>query len=1013
MKNMTEEQTNPVPAEDTVDTGTYITATEVLAVFEERTSPRFEACFSRWFDHHSAKVSSFCSRMQTFLDAMEMPTEMPQEKAWQQAADYVDDMIFWLDGLDYVAEGEATADSDEAEGWWMTLPVKARLPVDPEAWQPASDDTGRIRRWKARQRLMHRLRRSRPIPDRVFSLHALILYYLEHDYQAYLIEEQTQFLRLAEDQINRLKKLSNQIGQSMLFEQGEDDAGEHMDMHLIGRTQEVVAALQEMAHCHSELAAYREAAGERFARWKTEVSEAFHQRWVQAGCSLLPEKKFSEIQFQRRHEKWKSAADRTRQAWFDVFKAQSDDWRHELSMQRMQARAGMAFCVFHQEIKRQFDDQIIPAFITLLPPIKDGLERVKKIDIGDQAAMIRDIDRLKKGLVRVLRRELLPPVMDAVLKADLEAVCQSLEDSLTQPVGELARENQIITEKRLDRDPPDISVEQIPIKALLEDNYLAPLKKRLADSKQEMTLDMNAIVQSLAELDQVVEFNLDAALSLLNEQQDVDETIKTVHAGLDRAREQVDTSIERSETLQNQVLHSLLDGTGTYMADLQTLANNDEVLRLKLALIRAQAQQRYRHIRHEIWTGIKRAVPYITALTLKLIREAAQQIGRMRRFAGLEAPPVGNLEQFLTETHRHLDELPFVYRRVFDLHAIPDPRFFGGRDAELETMQADFDHWRNGHYMTTALVGEGGSGSTTLIQFARDRIYRRHPIHHTNLDKTCTETEEFIPFLQAAFPAASFEDMDSLEAAINDFETPCICIIENLQNLFIKTVTGFDLLERFLQMISRTHRQVYWIVTCNQYSWEYLQKVVRIHRYFQRELSLNQIKQKDMERLIMTRHRVTGYHMKFNIPPQVTSNRRFKKIKDEDDQQAFLRSYCFENLHDVAMGNVSVGILFWLRAIDRIEDHTMYINPMISFDESALASLSMDEMFALGAVLQQDTISAEILSQVFHQDIKQSRTMMDLLTNRGILTRRSGNYRIHPFLYRPVALALKRLNILH
>jgi hypothetical protein len=242
---------------------------------------------------------------------------------------------------------------------------------------------------------------------------------------------------------------------------------------------------------------------------------------------------------------------------------------------------------------------------------------------------------------------------------------------------------------------------------------------------------------------------------------------------------------------------------------------------------------------------------------------------------------------------------------------------------------------------------------------------------------------------------------------------PLALVVENLQKLFLKTMDGFDLLDQFTALINHTRSRVAWMCSCTLYGWEYLDKASGLSRAFDRIVTLKPFSGEDIESMILSRHRITGYQLKFLISRKIRMNRSFRKLSTEQDRQAFLRKKFFEQIQSVASGNISVAILFWLRSIQSIEEHELRLSSQVQFNVTFLSHLNTEDRFTLGSIVQHDTLSIDDHAAIFRQPTDKSRLTLQNLTRMGILQQEDGLFRVHPFLYRHVIRFLKLQNILH
>ena len=988
---------------------------EALSGFREIAERHLDTCLTGWCSYHRERLTEFQSLMQTCLTNLSQHTDLSD--IWQESQRYFHGLQSWIEASANATE-TATLDevlfawSEVSDTWAVTVPVKATVPVTTEDWISGTGDSIRIRAWKQGWRLRHAI--SRVSHSRTYSPKDLIQYHLTLPFQAFLIQEWEYLQDLVVRQFADLYQIPHDLGLKCLHLETNDEAWKRTDVdHISSQCDTWTSNTEKVDAAFQQIAAYRQDSDERFARWFEGIAAEHLRQTRFAGTFILPATAFGERACDRLSRETVREFDEKRKAWYKLIEAEQDDWALEIDLKCIQFQAGIAYFELQHHVEGVLTQQVLPTFSASLPPVREALHTIEHIDTSDTAALEKSIKKEKRDLVRALRRQHLPQMTDALLKADLDQAIAELTAQIERPIESLPPMHRIVYRRHPDRFPPVSDVEDIPIKTLLEDRDFSLTQTSTQAVRSELHQDLNAIIQRLSEVDQVVEFNLNAALSLISEDQNPTDARQTVIDGLQRATNQIEQSYQECEEIQGFITQHTFNLIHNYLLDIQKLLDNDEVLQLKLQMAQAQAKDRYRHYRAVTWTAVRRAIPWLLASGASFGRRIYGHYRRLNHMAGLETAPSTNLQQFLVQTQQRLSNLPYVYQRVFHPETETDRRFLAGRDEELALLSEDFERWQQGHYMTTVIVGESGCGRSTVLQFAVKGIYKKQPVRRIVMDKTVYTQPAFMVHLKQAFPELAIETLDDLESALLVLESPCVCVVESIQNLFLKTVDGFDLLEQFLLIMSRTHRKVYWVLTCTLYSWEYLQKVVDVAQYFQRCLSLDELSQTHMQSIIMKRHRVTGYHAQYEPPESVRQSRRFKKLRDPEDQQMYLEELCFEHLQHVAMGNISVGMLFWLRSITTVRDNTLYINPVIDFDESALTALSPDEMFTLGTILHHETLTGNEHALVFHQAEEISLTQLNLLYNKGILIDANGTFRIHPFLYRPVVQALKRMNILH
>ena len=1019
-----------------------ITSAEILAQFRPVAEEHFASCASRWRQQHQQELSAFRASLQTCLTALEgcsQPNDVLRP-LWQELERHFSVLEQWASALPYITEDTALQDirgswTDAYAGFTEPLPEEAQIPMEASYWDPHSEDTVRMEAWKFGQRLKRRIQNARyrmgngirrklgkPLrsPDdqfRTFPIEPFVGYYLEQPYTEFLLQEWENHLHQVVQDLGEIHQIVTEMSIVFLFLEDAEHVWVERDSQAIAAQ---LASSKEWIDRVDALAQQQDThqteAMERFRGWYEEIADTIRRTWHVAGTYMLPVATFGEANAERRQEKFSRDFERHKNAWSSHLSMEQQDFRHDISLTIIQLTAGIAYFDTARSLSEKISGRVVPEFSRALGPLSESLERFRNIDKEDTSALSEAIASERQTLTRTLRERFLPQIMDTLIQTQLDADLQRFLEQTRAPIQVLPDSQTIFRTRDTERIPPRSESTDIPIRELVEDTLLATLRTKLSASQKAVREKVEEILHGISEIDQVVEFNLDAALALLQEQKPLSEVHQTVLEGLGRARGRIDQFIQQCNGIEQQIRNDLLGLSHTFVEDVQELLDNEKAIAFKLQVARTKAQERFRSYRRRTWRFLRGALPRLWSYVVSGLSHVYRQYMRFGRMAGLVVAPVSTQEQilqFLSETNRRIAELPYVYQRLFRTEPLTDERFFAGRDEEMAILKADCDLWLQGRYMTTAVVGERGSGRTTLLNFAEEQVFSRFPIKKIDIAETIWGVEDLAPYLEEAFGIEGGNSLPEITRVLQDLDEPVICIVENIQNMFLKTVDGFDLLEAFLLLISQTYRNVYWVVTCTLYSWEYLDKVIRISQHFQRVLTLGGLTRESTESIILKRHRVTGYQLLFEIPERIRKTRKYRRLSSEEDQQKHLENLFFERLESFGSGNVLVTMLFWLIAIQQIEQNRLILSPEISIDYSFLHHLSPEELFTLGTVLQHEVLKAEEYAEVFHQDLQQSVLLMNTLYNKGMLIESPVGYMIHPFLYRPIVRLLKVRNIVH
>ena len=1037
---------------------------QLLAAFRDFAEGHFQESRQRWEQQHQQALSDFREMLERCRERLEALPADPDHlsELWEELGRSALQVKEWLQALAYLPPERSLSEAlaklpERLDTYIQSLPREARLLIPADYWEADAGDGLYLRGWKANHRYRKQLRalgttwqnffrklfkrapRDLPAYYRRFSQHDFVRFYLGLPYQDFLSREWQHYLQRAANDLADLHGLHESLNQQFLFEKPAENSEAEKQGAPAATVDAIVPATTAWANATAEdiraaqagfqtiragidraleaLEQYHSASQVRFGEWYHKTIEVFREKWHYAGTFMLRGGKFGPAPIGRINAHLRQQFMQRHGAWQHHFSGEQQDWQHLLSLQHIQLSTGSIYLNTMQAYLDKLNRQIIPPFENTRAVFDASLKAFQAIAEEEPERFRRKIISENRQLLKKLREDFLPAMMEPLLRNPVESIAQLFLHQIETAVRALPEEQLVFKKRDLTHLPPRSEIEDVPIKELLERRTWIDFRTKLEAYLSQTGKKVERILQDISELDQIVEFNLEAALnSLKTDKVNTEEAHRVVREGLERARGKISGFVDSFHHDGGDIRTHLFDLAYEFIIEIEDLLESKSLLELNFQLARTKAREQIQHYRHQAWLYVKRAIPIVWGYIKQAVSNVTHYYRRFRKITGLAAPAGDTQEKVYDLLHRaqlKLAGLPYIYQQLFKLEPLSDSRFLVGRDAELETMKADFNAWQAGKFMTSVIIGERGSGRTTVLNFAEKNIYQHMPVLKINFNNTIFSPVAFIPYMRDAFKLSDPSNVSDLEKALLELERPTVCIVENLQNLFLKTVDGFELLEEFIALLTSTHRRVYWVISCTLYSWNYLEKVLHISRYFQRIISLGALGQADVESIILKRHRVTGYELVFEVPPQIQDNRRFKKLAGSEQQQQYLRDLLFEQLHKFAAGNISVAMLFWLNAIQKFENNQMIISPTIELDYAFLGQLSADELFTLGSIIQHELLVVEEHMKIFRQSHQDSLMMLRSLYNRGILEETPGGYRVHPMLYRPVIQVLKQKYILH
>jgi len=355
--------------------------------------------------------------------------------------------------------------------------------------------------------------------------------------------------------------------------------------------------------------------------------------------------------------------------------------------------------------------------------------------------------------------------------------------------------------------------------------------------------------------------------------------------------------------------------------------------------------------------------------------------------------------------------LPYVYRRLYEIKPLEEEGFFEGRIKESAKLEEAFNHWNESNISSAIIVGEKGSGASSLLNKFVKNHNDSNITRHQMTTLACT-AEEFSLFFDALFEDNKLRDFESTVNFLNKGRKRII-ILEDIQHFYLKKPNGFEAINLLLELISQTAKNVFWLVGISTFSWNYFEKTIAIERFIRHKIILSPLNEEQIVTLIMKRHRVSGYDLKFDANQSQRKDLFTSLRKTTDNSQEGLKKSFFTELNSFAQSNISLALLYWLHSAISFENNTVIIGKIKNIKFDFLTSLDATSIFTLHSLLLHDNLSITEHAAVFHQAEKQSRMTLMVLEDSGILISQNGEYTINQLIYRQVVTVLRNKNLIH
>ena len=742
----------------------------------------------------------------------------------------------------------------------------------------------------------------------------------------------------------------------------------------------------------------------------------FEEAYQISGTIELPKRLFDQEKIIKKHHDVLQDYTKQQHLWDNTLFALFEDWKLSKEVYNASILSYQSYFNFVGTIDRKVKDEILPKADQITGELIKAKDEILTF-VGDISALKNHITERREELRYKLSSEIIPGTVEDILSQNIPSLVDEFEFSIRKITAGISNKRAIVKSENFEEEIRDAEIDYISPQELIMFDKLPGFVDEILNVKNKVVSELNNIQKSLTELEEISDFNLESAIAVFeNELDNQKENAQQIASeGLDRAITKSNEVKSEITNISAVVINNLSKALNNFRKDLVEFTNTENVFNIKLRIAKAKAIERTKAYKRDIGKRIKNALPLISGKIKEGYTSSKKAYESFRDRFGLAQHHLiisSEVSDFLAETNAAIQRLPFVYRRLFQIEALYDERFFSARDNEFAKINSALASWEKGFFAPVAIVGEKGSGSTSLINLFLKNLKPDIKERRTALSIKINDEKQFISFMKMFFENNEFTDINSIANYLNSLAYKQIVIIENLQQMYTKKVDGFKCLKMLFELISKTNKNVFWILSCSLYAWSYLNKTIAIADNLGYVIELENLNDDQIIEIITRRHRVSGYKLVFLASEADMETKVFKKL-NEDEKQAYIRKEYFSSLNKFAKSNISLALLFWLRSTKEVTSDTITINSLNNLNFSFLSSLSAEKLFTLYALILHDGLSDETHSIIFGQSLTKSQYVLRLLQDDGIIIKNNDFFVINPLLYRQTVNLLHSKNIIH
>src|SRR5690554_1568885 len=760
---------------------------------------------------------------------------------------------------------------------------------------------------------------------------------------------------------------------------------------------------------------------ERLNIWKDKISKniknlanQFYKDIEKVDTIELPKNTFSTIKIKEGQRNYRASFLRLNNGWRNTIFAQLDDFQVDLELYHITYSSLLQFFLLQQSTKTRTRktlneniDKIRAAFAAINIAIKEE---------GDsEEAIVELLKRERRKVKFKLESRVIPEAIEAMHNQSLPYLLDRLEQKIKEQIERMKDKRLIYADHKYNAPINRKDLDHFNPKNLVMVDIFSRFSEQNKKLKGAVVRQLEQLQVNIKELSGIIDFNLDSAINSIKETEEKENITDIALEGIERTQNKVNKIQETFNKLIDLIDNELKGNIDVMGKRLIELTNTANITELKLKLAQAQTIEKTKHYRKQLVKNIKAFVPLLWRYLRGKYSKTYSNIKSLLEKHGViesENRLTAELSDFLYQADEAVEKLPYVYRRLYRIQPLEEEVFFEGRSAELTQLKKAYQNWQSGSLSSCSIVGEKGSGASSLINFFSKEIAAEKLLKH-KLDRSYSSEDDFITFFQEVLQDNKINSFDDTVKKIENSDYDCI-VLEDLQNFYLKKIHGFNALELLFELISTTARKVFWVIEITTYAWTYLENTLNIQSYFKYNIKLSNLTDEQIIQLIMRRHRVSGYNLKFKPKEQGRKeSRKLKRMGDEEEKQAYLKKQFFSHLNNFAQSNISLALIYWLRSTHDVDENTIFIGNVEQMQYDFVNKLNELSIFTLHALLIHDSLNITEHAVLFHQSEHQSKMTLLVLEDRGILKKEEGRYTINRLLYRQVVNALRKKNIIH
>lgn len=328
------------------------------------------------------------------------------------------------------------------------------------------------------------------------------------------------------------------------------------------------------------------------------------------------------------------------------------------------------------------------------------------------------------------------------------------------------------------------------------------------------------------------------------------------------------------------------------------------------------------------------------------------------------------------------------YLRQFDYYLPAEAEILVKREnSPAERIKSIINSWRSGKTSEdlVIIVGNRGMGKTTVLNSIAKSIGEQSAVARPPA-KT-VETQDFFKFLSETL-GSEVDSIDALLKVDKDLSEKKIVLIDDIQNVFLGKIGGFEVYKTFVEILSLKTKNIFWCLSVNSRSWSYLKGALGHEHLYGAIIELSSWRDSEIQDLILKRHEVSGVSRQFD-----KSIKAYGATGDALGQQA--ETQFFRLLWGQSRGNPRSALMYWISAISQTDAGNIVVGVPSFVNSSLVSTMSDESLFLLASIARHESLTQSEMRAVTRiQNSVIRKCMKEALDKDLVWVNTEGRYRI-------------------